>query len=79
MSISLRLISDQRYSMIEEDAQSTPNDPDARTRAWNKAKTEFIDKIYQKYEGAIRSRANLRCPAKIDNKRLLRKVRRRLL
>lgn len=78
MSLSLRLISDQRYSTIEEDIQSTPNDPEARTRAWNKARTEFIDQIYQKYATTIRSRANLRCPARPEAARVFSKLHRTL-
>uniref|UniRef100_A0A915PP29 TPM domain-containing protein n=1 Tax=Setaria digitata TaxID=48799 RepID=A0A915PP29_9BILA len=64
MSFSLRLISDKRYSTIEESAQAVQDDPDSRLRAWNKAKDEFIDQLYQKYLTNIRSKANLRCPTK---------------
>lgn len=64
MSLSLRLITDPRYATIEENAQSTPNDPMARDQAWAKARFEFIDPLYQKYAALIRSKANLRCPAR---------------
>ncbi|VDM06990.1 unnamed protein product [Wuchereria bancrofti] len=63
MSLSLRLISDQRYSTIEEKMQSMQNDPESRSRVWNEANIEFIDQLYQKYLTTIRSKANLRCPA----------------
>lgn len=62
MSLSLRLISDQRYLTIEERMQSMENNPENRSRVWNEAKTEFIDQLYQKYLTAIRSKANFRCP-----------------
>ncbi|VDN01966.1 unnamed protein product, partial [Thelazia callipaeda] len=64
MSFSLRLISDQRYSTIEEDAQGMKDDPDGRVRAWNKAKVNFIDQLYQKYYRTIRSKAGHKCPAR---------------
>ncbi|KAL3994560.1 TLP18.3 Psb32 and MOLO-1 founding proteins of phosphatase family protein [Acanthocheilonema viteae] len=63
MSLSLRLISDQRYLTIEERTQSMQNNPESRSRVWSKAKEEFIDQLYQKYLTIIRSKANLRCPA----------------
>ncbi|KAK6104249.1 TLP18.3 Psb32 and MOLO-1 founding proteins of phosphatase family protein [Brugia pahangi] len=63
MSLSLRLISDQRYSTIEERIQSMQSDPESRSRVWNEANIEFIDQLYQKYLTTIRSKANLRCPA----------------
>lgn len=79
MSFSLRLISDERYSRIEEDAQLAPNDPDSRTRAWNKAKSDFIDQTYQKYSTAIRRKANMRCPTKPEVTHVFPNLNRSLL
>uniref|UniRef100_A0A8R1XLC3 Uncharacterized protein n=1 Tax=Onchocerca volvulus TaxID=6282 RepID=A0A8R1XLC3_ONCVO len=66
MSLSLRLISDQRYHTIEERMQLMQNDSDTRSRIWNEAKAEFIDQLYQKYFTTIMRKANFRCPARSE-------------
>lgn len=61
MSLSLKLISDPRYNKIEEDAQDFAAGTNARDKAWESAKSAFIDALYEKYGHRFPRRAN-QCP-----------------
>ncbi|KHJ76785.1 hypothetical protein OESDEN_23595 [Oesophagostomum dentatum] len=63
MSISLKLISDTRYNSIEEEVESHKDVIGIRERAWENAKTEFIQPLFQKYQSIILSSAQHSCPA----------------
>ncbi|VDN55426.1 unnamed protein product [Dracunculus medinensis] len=62
MSISLRLLTDKRYTKIEEYINDKMLEDDGE--AWTQAKNNFIDDIYRKYSLTIRTKAIYRCPIK---------------
>lgn len=70
MSISLRLLTDKRYTKIEEYINDKMLEDDGasltkiREEAWTQAKNNFIDDIYRKYSLTIRTKAIYRCPIK---------------
>jgi hypothetical protein len=58
MAFSLKMIADPRYNKLEEESQ----DPGiGRDKAWAKAKSSFIDGIYEKWGPKLPRRANM-CP-----------------
>ena len=58
MALSLKMIADPRYNKLEEDSQ----DPNiGRDKAWAKAKSSFIDGLYEKWGSKLPRRANM-CP-----------------
>ncbi|RCN27263.1 hypothetical protein ANCCAN_27004 [Ancylostoma caninum] len=63
MSISLKLISDTRYNSIEEEVESHKDVIGIRERAWENAKLQFIQPLFQKYQSVILSSAQRSCPA----------------
>ncbi|EPB75787.1 hypothetical protein ANCCEY_05145 [Ancylostoma ceylanicum] len=63
MSISLKLISDARYNSIEEEVESHKDVIGIRERAWENAKLQFIQPLFQKYQSIILSSAQRSCPA----------------
>ncbi|MFH4975818.1 hypothetical protein AB6A40_002527 [Gnathostoma spinigerum] len=73
MDLSLRLISDHRYNSIEEFIEQNKNNPETKNIAWAKAKKDYLEEIYAKHTVTIKSGAQQRCPAKIDNQRLMSK------
>ncbi|KAK0395290.1 hypothetical protein QR680_001206 [Steinernema hermaphroditum] len=69
MDLSVQLISDSRYNVIEEQVVSNKIDPDARNKAWISAKKDFIDDLYKKYRRHL-SRKATQCPA-VTSRRFL--------
>uniref|UniRef100_A0A7E4V0V9 ATP-cone domain-containing protein n=1 Tax=Panagrellus redivivus TaxID=6233 RepID=A0A7E4V0V9_PANRE len=61
MSISLKLISDNRYNTIEEASQDFSTSSNPRIKAWADAKTNFIDDLYARYRESFPRRAS-QCP-----------------
>ncbi|KAK5965299.1 hypothetical protein GCK32_002039 [Trichostrongylus colubriformis] len=63
MAFSLKLISDSRYNSIEEEVEAHKDVIGSRERAWNTAKTQFIQPLFQKYHSFIVGTAQQTCPA----------------
>lgn len=63
MDISLKLISDQHYNKIEEDAQNVEKQPNARDKAWIELRP-YLEDLYQKYYSSQLSPAHSidQCP-----------------
>uniref|UniRef100_A0A915CUB4 Uncharacterized protein n=1 Tax=Ditylenchus dipsaci TaxID=166011 RepID=A0A915CUB4_9BILA len=66
MALSLKLIADPKYNKIEEDSQDSNNGPNARDKAWQNAKTSFLDSIYEKYGQKLPRRFE-KCPGGDDS------------
>ncbi|VDK45693.1 unnamed protein product [Cylicostephanus goldi] len=63
MSISLKLISDARYNSIEEEVETHKDVIGTRERAWENAKTKFIQPLFQQYRTTILNSAQQTCPS----------------
>ncbi|KAI1727694.1 hypothetical protein Ddc_05011 [Ditylenchus destructor] len=66
MQLSLKLISDSRYNKIEEESQDVNGGPNPRDKAWQNAKTSFLDSLYEKY-GQKFPRKLEKCPDIAEN------------
>ncbi|VDP30178.1 unnamed protein product [Heligmosomoides polygyrus] len=63
MTISLKLISDERYNGIEEEVEAHKDVIGTRERAWESAKAQFVLPLYQKYHSMIVGSSQRTCPA----------------
>lgn len=69
MALSLKLISDSRYNKIEETSQDVTSGANGKNKAWQIAKAEFIDSLYEKYSSKFPSRIS-QCPELPETKLL---------
>ncbi|KAK6054440.1 hypothetical protein COOONC_08055 [Cooperia oncophora] len=63
MAISLKLISDSRYNSIEEEVEANKDVIGSRERAWETAKMQFIQPLFQKYHSLLVGSKQQTCPA----------------